>query len=136
KRATHQLGPSILRRLRPTIPAGGNLGNYPWPLALDVERAPSLQHFQQRERKHSCTSTYPFTHRNSHTVSIVDLGSRERVAEVPVRTRWTIYDDSRELFFVNIASPARIIVIDSKRVRPDLTLPDDRAHEVIQYSGQ
>src|SRR5262249_3787641 len=49
------------------------------PLALDVERAPSLQHFQQRERKHSCTSTYPFTHRNSHTVSIVDLGSRERV---------------------------------------------------------
>ena len=44
----------------------GNLGNYPWPLALDVERAPSLQHFQQRERKHSCTSTYPFTHRNHH----------------------------------------------------------------------
>src|SRR5262249_53068123 len=74
----------------------------------------------------------PFTHRNSHTVSIVDLGSRERVAEVPGRTRWTIYDDSRELFFVNIASPARIIVIDSRRVRPDLTRPDARADEVIE----
>jgi nitroreductase len=33
--------------------------NYPWPLALHVERAPSPQHFQQRERKHSRTSTYP-----------------------------------------------------------------------------
>jgi hypothetical protein len=26
-------------RLRPISPAEGNLGNYPWPLALDVERA-------------------------------------------------------------------------------------------------
>jgi hypothetical protein len=33
---------------------------------------------------------------------------------VPGRRRWTIYDDSRELFFVNIASPARIIVIDAR----------------------
>src|SRR4029453_4460590 len=40
--------------------------NHPWPLALDVERAPSPQHFQQRERKHSRTSTHPFTHRNRH----------------------------------------------------------------------
>jgi YVTN family beta-propeller protein len=51
---------------------------------------------------------------NSHSVSIVDLARRERIAEVnvPGRTRWAIYDKSRELFFVNIASPARIIVID------------------------
>jgi DNA-binding beta-propeller fold protein YncE len=51
----------------------------------------------------------------SHTVSIVDLARRKRIAElkVPGRTRWTIYDDSRELFFVNIASPARIVVIDA-----------------------
>jgi hypothetical protein len=49
-------------------------------------------------------------------VSIVDLARRARIAEVkvPGRTRWTIYDDSRELFFVNIASPARIVVIDAR----------------------
>ena len=46
-------------------------------------------------------------------MSIVDIVRRERLAEVKVagRTRWTIYDETRELFFVNIASPARIVVI-------------------------
>ena len=41
---------------------------------------------------------------------------RERIAEVkvPGRTRWAIYDAAREMFFVNIASPARIIVIDAR----------------------
>jgi DNA-binding beta-propeller fold protein YncE len=53
---------------------------------------------------------------DSHTVSIVDLARRERIAElkVPGRTRWTIYDEARELFFVNIASPARIVAIDAR----------------------
>jgi DNA-binding beta-propeller fold protein YncE len=50
---------------------------------------------------------------DSYTVSIIDVSRRERIAEVkvPGRTRWTIYDQARELFFVNIASPARIVVI-------------------------
>src|SRR6516164_372744 len=54
---------------------------------------------------------------DSYTVSIVDLARRERIAEVkvPGRTRWAIYDESRELFFVNIASPARIVVIDARK---------------------
>jgi DNA-binding beta-propeller fold protein YncE len=53
---------------------------------------------------------------DSHTVSIVDLARRARIAEVkvPGRTRWAIYDEARELFFVNIASPARIVVIDAR----------------------
>jgi DNA-binding beta-propeller fold protein YncE len=53
---------------------------------------------------------------DSYTVSIVDLARRERITEVkvPGRTRWTIYDQSREVFFVNIASPARIVVIDAR----------------------
>jgi len=52
----------------------------------------------------------------SHTVSVVDIARRERIAEVkvPGRTRWTIYDAARETFFVNIASPARIIAIDAR----------------------
>jgi DNA-binding beta-propeller fold protein YncE len=53
---------------------------------------------------------------DSQTVSVVDLARRERIADVkvPGRTRWAIYDEARELFFVNIASPARIIVIDAR----------------------
>jgi DNA-binding beta-propeller fold protein YncE len=53
---------------------------------------------------------------DSYSLSIVDLARRERIAEVkvPGRTRWTIYDKSRELFFVNIASPARIIAVDAR----------------------
>jgi len=53
---------------------------------------------------------------NSHSVSVVDVVRRERVAEikVPDRTRWAVYDAAREMFFVNIASPARIIAIDAR----------------------
>jgi DNA-binding beta-propeller fold protein YncE len=53
---------------------------------------------------------------DSHTASVVDIARRERIAEVkvPGRTRWAIYDGSREVFFVNIASPARIVVIDAR----------------------
>src|SRR5438128_12446733 len=50
---------------------------------------------------------------DSYSVSVVDLGRRERIAEVkvPGRTRWAIYDAALEMFFVNIASPARIVAI-------------------------
>jgi DNA-binding beta-propeller fold protein YncE len=53
---------------------------------------------------------------DSYSVSVVDLGRRERVAEVkvPGRTRWAIYDAARQTFFVNIASPARIVAIDAR----------------------
>ncbi len=53
---------------------------------------------------------------DSNSVSVVDLARRERIAEVkvPGRTRWTIYDAAGEMFFVNIASPARIIAIDAR----------------------
>jgi len=52
----------------------------------------------------------------SHTVSVVDVERRQRIAEVkvPGRTRWAIYDSARQMFFVNIASPARIIAIDAR----------------------
>ena len=52
---------------------------------------------------------------DSHTVSVVDLARRERIAEVkvPGRTRWAIYDPAREMFFVNISSPALIVAFDA-----------------------
>jgi DNA-binding beta-propeller fold protein YncE len=53
---------------------------------------------------------------DSYSVSVVDLGRRERIAEVkvPGRTRWAVYDAARAMFFVNIASPARIVAIDAR----------------------
>ena len=54
---------------------------------------------------------------DSYSVSVVDLAHRERIAEVkvPGRTRWAIYDGSREVFFVNIAAPPQIIAIDAPK---------------------
>jgi DNA-binding beta-propeller fold protein YncE len=53
---------------------------------------------------------------DSYSVSVVDVGRRERIAEikVPGRTRWAIYDAALKMFFVNIASPARIVGIDAR----------------------
>jgi DNA-binding beta-propeller fold protein YncE len=49
----------------------------------------------------------------SFTLSIVDLGTRSLRAAIPVagRTRWAIYDDRLDRFFVNIASPAQIVTV-------------------------
>jgi DNA-binding beta-propeller fold protein YncE len=55
----------------------------------------------------------------SHTLSVVDIARRERIAEieVPGPTRWIVFDSKRDLFFVNIASPARIVVVDARNPR-------------------
>jgi DNA-binding beta-propeller fold protein YncE len=52
----------------------------------------------------------------SFTLSIVDIERKARVAEVPVpgRTRWTVYDPVRDKFYVNIAAPAKIVVLDGR----------------------
>jgi DNA-binding beta-propeller fold protein YncE len=70
---------------------------------------------------------------DSHSVSVVDLGRRERIAEikVPGRTRWTIYDAALEMFFVNIAFPARIVVIDARdptRISKEYEVPAAGPH--------
>ncbi len=53
---------------------------------------------------------------DSHSISVVDIARRERIAEirVPGRTRWAVYDAKRERFFVNIASPPLIVSIDAQ----------------------
>jgi DNA-binding beta-propeller fold protein YncE len=53
----------------------------------------------------------------SYTVSVIDIQRKERIAEIPVpgRTRWTVFDTVRETFYVNIASPAKIVTIDARR---------------------
>jgi hypothetical protein len=52
----------------------------------------------------------------AQTVSLVDVGKRALVATVavPGRTRWTVVDPRQEVFFVNIADPAQMVVIDAR----------------------
>jgi DNA-binding beta-propeller fold protein YncE len=53
---------------------------------------------------------------DSYTTSVVDVARRRRIAEikVPGRTRWAIFDSATETFFINIASPARIVAINAR----------------------
>jgi DNA-binding beta-propeller fold protein YncE len=52
---------------------------------------------------------------NSFTVSVVDIGTQTMIADVavPGRTRWAVYDVQADAFYVNIADPAQIIVVDA-----------------------
>jgi len=70
---------------------------------------------------------------DSCSVSVVDIGRRERIAEikVPGRTRWAIYDAALETFFVNIMSPARIVAIGTRnptRIARELEVPAEGPH--------
>jgi DNA-binding beta-propeller fold protein YncE len=70
---------------------------------------------------------------NSYTASVVDLGRQERVSEikVPGRTRWAIYDPGTEMFFVNIAAPARIVAIDARdpnKISKEYAVPAEGPH--------
>jgi DNA-binding beta-propeller fold protein YncE len=51
----------------------------------------------------------------SFTVSMVDLDARAMVANVPVagRTRWVVFDPDSACFYVNIADPPQIAVVDA-----------------------
>jgi DNA-binding beta-propeller fold protein YncE len=51
----------------------------------------------------------------SFTVSMVDVGRRTMVADVPVagRTRWAMYEPATDCFYVNIADPPHIAVIEA-----------------------
>ena len=54
---------------------------------------------------------------DSFTVSLVDVAQRKMIASIPVpgRTRWTIFDATTDAFYVNIADPAQIVIIDAKQ---------------------
>jgi len=70
---------------------------------------------------------------DSHTVTLVDVRRHVTLASIPVpgRTRWTVFDPTRRVFFVNIADPAQIVVIDPQRPHvaiAHLTVPDRGPH--------
>jgi len=51
----------------------------------------------------------------STTASIVDVAVNEMIASVPMpgRTRWAVFDNALDAFFINIAAPPCIVVIDA-----------------------
>lgn len=80
---------------------------------------------------------------HSFTVSIIDVETRSLLANVPVpgRTRWTIFDDERAEFFVNIADPAQIAVIDSNdplKINRYISIPASGPHglDLDQAAGR
>jgi DNA-binding beta-propeller fold protein YncE len=52
---------------------------------------------------------------DSFTLSIVNVKEHQMIASVrvPGRTRWTVFDAQPEVFYVNIADPAQIVVVAS-----------------------
>ena len=54
--------------------------------------------------------------RDDVTVSIVDVAKKIMTADVavPGRTRWAVFDPDTERFYVNIADPSEIVMVDSK----------------------
>lgn len=52
---------------------------------------------------------------DSITVSLIRVATRHLVATLPVpgRTRWTVFDSISNSFYVNIADPALIVMIDA-----------------------
>jgi DNA-binding beta-propeller fold protein YncE len=53
----------------------------------------------------------------SLTVSVVDVEKKALISDiaVPGRTRWSVYDSVSDVFFVNIADPPQIGIIDAER---------------------
>jgi hypothetical protein len=53
---------------------------------------------------------------DSYTLSIVDLATLRMRCAIPVpgRTRWALYDPDADAFYVNIADPAQIVVVDAR----------------------
>src|SRR5215204_3388213 len=50
------------------------------------------------------------------TASVIDLGSKGVIAELPLpgRPRWAVYDERRDCVYANIREPAHIVVIDAE----------------------
>jgi len=53
----------------------------------------------------------------SHTLTVVAVDGRAVRAQIPVpgRTRWAVFDPEAQVFYVNIADPAQIVVVDARQ---------------------
>jgi DNA-binding beta-propeller fold protein YncE len=69
----------------------------------------------------------------SRTLSVVDLEATKMRSEIAVagRTRWALYDAGTDSFYVNIAEPSHIVVVDGRdpaRVARVINVPAAGAH--------
>jgi len=70
---------------------------------------------------------------DSFTLSMVNVGQHQMITsiQVPGRTRWTIFDERAEVFYVNIADPAQIVLVASAepaRVARTIAIPAPGPH--------
>lgn len=70
---------------------------------------------------------------DSFTLSVVDVVQRKMIASIPVagRTRWTVFDSQADVFYVNIASPSQIAVVEADNptvVAKTFEIPVEGAH--------
>lgn len=51
----------------------------------------------------------------SFSISVIDVGARAMVADIPVpgRTRWAVFDAEAGWFYVNIADPPQIAIVET-----------------------
>ena len=68
-----------------------------------------------------------------HTLTVVDVNARAVRAEIPVsgRTRWAVFDPDAQAFYVNIADPAEIVVVDARKpqsIAPTFAVPSIGPH--------
>jgi DNA-binding beta-propeller fold protein YncE len=69
----------------------------------------------------------------SRTLTMVDVGTRAVRASIPVpgRTRWAVFEPDAQVFYVNIADPSQIVVVDARtpdRVARTMPVPAAGAH--------
>jgi DNA-binding beta-propeller fold protein YncE len=70
---------------------------------------------------------------DSFTLSMVNVGQHQMTTsiQVPGRTRWTVFDEQAEAFYVNIADPAQIVVLaydHPARVARTIAIPAPGPH--------
>lgn len=95
-------------------------------------RPNGLAHDSRRNRLLAANVGDPAQPR-SFTASLVGVERRERIAEIPMpgRTRWAVYDARRDVFLINIAEPARIVVVsgaDPVRIAATYDVPAAGPH--------
>jgi len=69
----------------------------------------------------------------SHTLTVVAVDERVVRAEIPVlgRTRWAVFDPEAQVFYVNIAEPAQIVVVDARQpegIKRNFAIPSAGPH--------
>jgi DNA-binding beta-propeller fold protein YncE len=79
---------------------------------------------------------------DSRTVSVIDIPRRRRIADLTVagRTRWTVFDPRADAFYVNIADPPQIAVVeagDPVTIRKVMAMPHAGPHGLdIDIAGR